>query len=395
METYDVIVIGAGPAGFAAAVRSAQLGLKTACVDGWRNRHGDYVLGGACLNAGCIPSKAMLDASGQYFDLKRRMAEYGIEIDNVRLNLEGMINRKHRIVDDLTRDSAELFRKHDITWLRGIGSLRLNQQVVVREPVEGTETVIEGTDIVIATGSTSRDLPGIVADGERIVLPTNALDFDEVPGRLGVIGAGAVGVEMGAVWNRLGSKVVLLDAMEDFLFYVDQDVAEQALKIFTRQGLDIRLGARVLSTAVEGEEVKIACQDKEGERTLTFDKVIVAIGRKPRTDELNAEEIGLYIDERGLLMVDAGCRTNLPHIYAVGDVVHGPMLAHKGAEEGVIAAERIAGGGAELHHDTIPWAIYTSPEIAWVGKTEKELKAASQPYRSGLFPWRPADGPGP
>lgn len=386
MDKYDVIVIGAGPAGFAAAVRSAQLGRRTACVDGWRNRNGEYVLGGACLQAGCIPSKAMLDSSEQYFDIQRRMAEYGIEIENVRLNLAGMIERKHRIVDDLTRDSAALFEKHGITWIKGIGSLRLNQQVAVREPVEGKDTVIEGTDIIIATGSTARDLSGIEADGDRIVLPGAALDFDEVPGRLGVIGAGAVGVEMGAVWNRLGSEVILLDAMEDFLFYVDHDVAQQALKIFTGQGLDIRLGIRVLSTQVKGQEVILQCQDKNGTSTLTFDKVVVAIGRKPRTDELNAEEIGLYIDVRGLLLVDAGCRTNLPHIYAVGDVVHGPMLAHKGAEEGVIAAERIAGGGTELHHDTIPWAIYTSPEIAWVGKTEKELKSASQPFRSGLFP---------
>jgi dihydrolipoamide dehydrogenase len=201
-----------------------------------------------------------------------------------------------------------------------------------------------------------------------------------------VIGEGAVGVEMGAVWNRLGSEVVLFDALEDFLFYVDHDVARKALEIFTGQGLDIRLGARVLSTRTKDGKVEVRCQDKKGEHALTFDKAIVAIGRKPRTDELNAEDIGIYIDERGLILVDDACRTNLPHIYAVGDVVHGPMLAHKGAEEGVIAAERIAGGGAVLHHETIPWVIYTSPEVAWVGKTEKELKAASRPFRSGVFP---------
>ena len=386
MDTYDVVVIGAGPAGFAAAVRSAQLGLKTACVDGWRNRRGEYVLGGACLNAGCIPSKAMLDSSEQYFDLKRRMAGLGIEIDQVRLNLKGMIERKHRIVDELTRDAATVFNKHGVQWIKGLGSLRLNQQVAVHEPVDGTETVIEGKDIIIATGSNARDLAGIHPDGDRVVPPTAALDFDAVPERLGVIGAGVVGIEMGAVWNRLGAEVVLFDAMEDFLFYVDHEVAERALEIFRGQGLDFRLGTRVLSTEVVKGRVHLRCQTGDREETLEFDRVIVAIGRKPCTDGLNAEEIGLYIDERGLLLVDEGCRTNLPHIYAVGDVVHGPMLAHKGAEEGVIAAERIAGGSTELHHETIPWAIYTSPEIAWVGKTEKELNAASRAFRAGLFP---------
>lgn len=386
MDKYDVIVIGAGPAGFAAAIRSAQLGLKTACVDAWRNRHGEYVLGGACLQAGCIPSKAMLDSSEKYFDIKNKMANLGIEIDNVRLNLQGMIERKHLIVEDLTRDAATLFEKHGITWIKGMAGLLVNQQVAVTEPVDGTETVIEGKDIIIATGSTARRLSGIEPDDDRIVLPRNALDFDEVPERLGVIGAGAVGVEMGAVWNRLGSEVILLEALESFLFYVDHEVAERALEIFVAQGLDIRMSTRVLSAEVRGKEVLVTCQSQAGEETLTFDKVIVATGRKPRTDELNAEDIGLYLDERGLLIVDEGCRTNLPHIYAVGDVVHGPMLAHKGAEEGVIAAERIAGGGAELRHETIPWAIYTSPEIAWVGKTEKELKSASKSFRSGLFP---------
>ncbi|HEY8240692.1 MAG TPA: dihydrolipoyl dehydrogenase [Kiritimatiellia bacterium] len=386
MNKFDVVVIGAGPAGYIAAIRCAQLGLSTACVDKWVGKDGKPAPGGTCLNVGCIPSKALLESSEQYDHALHGLAAHGVKATGVTVDIPAMIGRKDKIVRSLNQGVAYLFKKHKITSLAGTGLLRRGNNVEV-QPVDGSAAqTLEAKHIIIATGSAPRDIPSAPLDGKIVVDSTGALEFTDVPETLGVIGAGVIGLELGSVWKRLGSKVTLLEAMDAFLPMVDEQVAQEAWKEFARQGLDIRLGARVMSAKAAKGKVTVTYQDQKGEQTLTFDKLIVAVGRKPVTEQLNTAEVGLEIDERGFIHVDEHCLTNVPGIYAIGDVVRGPMLAHKGFEEGVMVAERIAGEQSRVNYDTIPWVIYTAPELAWVGKTEKELKSTAREFKAGVFP---------
>lgn len=390
MEHFDLVVIGAGPAGYVAAIRASQLGLKTACIDGWINKDNQPALGGTCLNVGCIPSKALLDSSEQYYRMVHHIGSHGIEVGDIRLNIPAMIGRKDDIVKKLTGGIEGLFRKNKVTWLKGVGRLLPENRVEIQARHDGHQAgMVEAEHIIIATGSSPRDIPLLPIDGNRIVDSTGALAFDEVPPRLGIIGAGVIGLEMGSVWNRLGSEVTILEATQDFLFFADRQVADEAYQAFTKdQGLAVRLGARVRTAEVTDAGVTVSFDDAEGSHTLDVDRLVVAVGRKPNTSELNADAVALYLDEGGYINVDEFCRTNLPNVYAVGDVVRGPMLAHKGSEEGVMVAERLAGHHTHVNYDTIPWVVYTSPEMAWVGRTEQQLEAESVAFKSGVFPLR-------
>lgn len=384
-KAFDVIVIGGGPAGYVAAIRCAQLGMATAVVDEFVYKDGEPALGGTCLNVGCIPSKALLDSSEQYHKVNNELEAHGIKTGKVELDVKAMIARKDRVVKDLTGGIAQLFKANKIEWLKGHGKLLSGKQVEVSPAVgKGKAQTYQAEHVIIATGSTPIDIDAAPLDGERIVNSDGALEFTEVPKRLGIIGAGVIGLEMGSVWSRLGSKVILLEAQDAFLPPVDQRVAKLAQKEFERQGLDIRFGARV-TNAKAGKTVSVQYEDKDGKQSIQVDKLIVCVGRRPNTSNLFAEDVELLLDERGLINVDEHCRTNLPGVYAIGDVVRGPMLAHKGSEEGVMVAELIAGQPGHVNYDTIPWVIYTHPEIAWVGKTEQQLKAAGVPFRSGTF----------
>ncbi len=387
-KSYDVVVIGAGPAGYVAAIRAAQLGLKTACVDRWINKQGEPALGGTCLNVGCIPSKALLESSEHYHELLHGLAEHGISAKSVAIDVPKMIARKDKIVSDLTGGIKQLFKANKIDWVQGRGRLVAGKRVEVTPSgaEQPSETLTAGA-VILATGSRAIDIPAARIDRDRIVDSTGALEFTEVPKKLGVIGAGVIGVELGSVWRRLGSEVILLEAQDDFMPLADAQIAKEALRQFKKQGLDIRLGARVTSSKATAKQVALTYQDKAGEHKLTFDKLIVAVGRRPNSDNLWASDVELISDESGFVHVDDQCRTTLPDIYAIGDLVRGPMLAHKGSEEGVAVAEIIAGQATVLNHDTIPSVIYTAPEIAWVGKTEEELKAAGTDYRVGTFPF--------
>ena len=389
MAQYDVIVIGAGPGGYVAALRCAQLGLTTACVDSWINGEGKPALGGTCLNVGCIPSKALLDSSHYYMHIKHGMAEHGISVSGAAIDVNRMIARKEKIVSQLTQGIAGLFRKNKVTWLQGHGRLLPGNQVEIT-PVNGegtAKTTVAAKHIIIATGSVPARIPPALVDQERIVDSTGALDFNQAPRTLGVIGAGVIGLELGSVWSRLGSEVLILEALDEFLVAVDRQIANEAWKILQKQGLDIRLGARVTGTGTNNQQVIVNYEDKQGKHQVVVDKLIVAVGRTPNTAGLGAESCGLLMDERGFILVDEECRTNLPDVYAIGDVVRGPMLAHKASEEGVAVAERIAGRPGHMNYETIPWVIYTWPEIAWVGKTEQELKDSGTDYRCGVFPF--------
>jgi len=383
-ERYDVVVIGAGPAGYTAAIRAAQLGLKAACVDDWRDPQGGPALGGTCLNAGCIPSKALLETSGLYILARDHGPAHGLKFKELFLDLAAMMAHKDKVVSELTRGIATLFKANGVTWIPGRGKLLAKNIVEVSGQ---SAQQLQAEHVILASGSTPVNLKSAPFDGERIVDSQSALAFKEVPRRLGVIGTGVVGLELGSVWRRLGAEVVLLEAQETFLSMTDEQVAREALKQFTAQGLDIRLGARVLDSRAEKNAVTVRYQDKDGEHVESVERLIVAVGRRPNTDGLFAAETGLLLDEWGLVHVDEHCRTNLPNVYAVGDVVRGPMLAHKGMEEGVMVAERIAGHAATVNYDLIPSVIYTQPEIAWVGKTEQTLKNANEPYRAGVFPF--------
>jgi dihydrolipoamide dehydrogenase len=392
MDSYDAVVIGAGPAGYVAAIRCAQVGLTVACVDDFVGKDGTFSLGGTCLNAGCIPSKSLLESSEIYRSLGKEIAAHGIGVERVHLDLNQMIRRKDDVVRGLTQGIEGLFRKNNIAWLKGHGSLEDGLRVTVTPPAgTGEPYTVHADSIIIATGSVPRSLPGVALDWDCIVDSASALDFEEVPPRLGIIGAGVIGIELGSVWSRLGSEVVLLETVDQFMGALDGDVAAAAYKEFTAQGLDIRLGTRVVSATRGSNHVSVTYQDQHGDHTLEFDKLIVAVGRKPNTERLRAEELQLLIDENGYIHVNQHCRTNIPRIYAVGDVVRGPMLAHKGAEEGIMVAERLVGQQTEVNYETIPWIIYTNPEIAWVGKTEAELKKAGRPVKTGMFPI-PANG---
>ncbi len=384
-DKYDVIVIGGGPAGYVAAIRAAQLGMTTAVVDNFVYKDGEPALGGTCLNVGCIPSKALLDSSEQYHKVAHQLSAHGIRTKGVELDIPTMIARKDKVVKDLTGGIAQLFKANKIDWLQGHGKLLGGKQVEVK-PGAGRKKArtYSAEHVIIATGSRPIDIDAAPLQEDRIVNSDGALEFTEVPKRLGIIGAGVIGLEMGSVWSRLGSKVVLLEAQDQFLPPVDSRVARPALKEFERQGLDIRFGARVTSAKV-GKNVTVHYEDEGGKQSIQLDRLIVCVGRRPNTTDLFTEDSELLLDERGYINVDEQCRTNLPGVYAVGDVVRGPMLAHKGSEEGVMVAELIAGRPGHVNYETIPWVIYTHPEIAWVGRTEQQLKAAGVPFRSGTF----------
>lgn len=388
---YDVIVIGSGPAGYVAAIRAAQLGLKTACIEKWKNKEGKGVNGGTCLNVGCIPSKALLDSSYKYHEAKADLGIHGISTEGVKLDVTSLLGRKDAIVKQLTGGIAGLFMGNKVTALYGTGKLLAGKKVQFVD-FEGKEQILEAENVILASGSIPVNIPVAPVDGEVIVDSTGALEFSEVPKRLGVIGAGVIGLELGSVWNRLGAKVVCLEAMDNFLAVMDQQVAKEAQKIFTKQGLDIRLGCRVTGSQVltkgDKKEVEVTYTDKEGKETKeVFDKLVVCVGRRPFTQGLLAEDSGVKLDERGSIYVNDLCSTSAPGVYAVGDVVRGPMLAHKGSEEGVMVAERIAGQKTVLNYDIIPNVIYTHPEVASVGKTEEKLKADGEEYNVGVFPF--------
>ena len=385
-KQYDVVVIGAGPAGYIAAIRAAQNGLKTACIDEWQNRDGKYAFGGTCLNAGCIPSKALLESSELYHRAQHEFKKHGITAGDVTMDIAGMQKRRAGIVRQLTGGIAGLFKANKVDGLVGHGTLLADRKVEFT-PADGKPEIIEAGHVILASGSTPIELPFAKFDGEHIIDSWDALELDAVPERLGVIGAGVIGLELGSVWARLGSKVTILEAMGDFLFMADRDVANVAAKDFKRQGLDIRLGAKVTSAAVEGGAVQVEYDDAQGSKAIEVDKLIVAVGRRPYTDGLVSEDSGVSTDARGFIEVDDECRTRVKGVYAVGDCVRGPMLAHKGSEEGVMVADIIAGEVAEVNYKVIPSVIYTAPEIAWVGMTEAEVKQSGREYKTGSFPF--------
>ena len=389
-QTFDVVVIGAGPAGYISAIRAAQLGQKVACVEEWKSPAGKGALGGTCLNVGCIPSKALLESSEQYEHALHGLKEHGVSVTGASMDVAKMVARKDTIVAKMTAGIEFLFRKNKITWLKGHGKLvgaaaaGWSVEVVGDGPAE----VVEAKHVVIATGSKARSLPGIPVDNDKICDNIGALAFKEVPKRLGVIGAGVIGLELGSVWRRLGAQVKVLEALPGFLAAADESVAKEAWKIFTKeQGLDIRLGVKI-GKVTQGKKGVIVDYELDGAaHTLECDRLIVSVGRVPNTDGLAADAVGLKVDARGFIEVDDHCRTSLANVFAIGDVVRGPMLAHKGEEEGVMVAELIAGQKGHVNYDTIPWVIYTSPEIAWVGRTEQALKAEGVPYAVGQFPF--------
>ncbi|MGV8835153.1 dihydrolipoyl dehydrogenase [Cellvibrio sp.] len=386
-EKFDVIVIGSGPAGYVAAIRAAQLGLKTACVEKWKNEEGKGVNGGTCLNVGCIPSKALLDSSYKYHEAKEDLGLHGITTSGVELNVSSMIARKNQIIKNLTGGIAGLFKANGVTSLFGTGKLLAGKKVEVTD-FDGKVTVYEAGNVILAPGSSPINIPPAPVDNDVIVNSTGALEFTEVPKRLGVIGAGVIGLELGSVWNRCGSKVTVLEALDSFLAIMDQQIAKETQKILTKQGLDIRTSSRVTGSKVNGKEVTVTYLDKEGkEQQETFDKLIVCVGRRPFTENLLAADSGVNLDERGFIFVNEQCETNAPGVWAIGDVVRGPMLAHKGSEEGVMVAERIAGQKSQINYDIIPNVIYTHPEVASVGKTEEQVKASGEPYNVGTFPF--------
>jgi dihydrolipoamide dehydrogenase len=387
-KSFDVVVIGGGPGGYIAAIRAAQLGKSVACIDEWKNDKGGPAPGGTCTNVGCIPSKALLQSSEHYEHASHGLAEHGVEIKGVKLNLAQMMGRKDSVVKQNNDGILYLFKKNKVSFFHGRGSF-------VSADAQGYQIVVSGASaetltakhVVIATGSIPRELPGAPFDEKQILSNTGALEIDAVPKRLGVIGAGVIGLEMGSVWRRLGSEVTILEAMPVFLGAVDETVAKEAHKLFLKQGLKIEMGAKI-GTIKSGKEVSVEYVDAEGkEHSALFDKLIISIGRIPNTIGLSPEAVGLKLDERGFIAVDDQCRSSLPNVWAVGDVVRGPMLAHKAEEEGVAVAERIAGQHGHVNFGTIPWVIYTSPEIAWVGRTEQQLKADGVAYKSGSFPF--------
>jgi dihydrolipoamide dehydrogenase len=389
-QGFDVVVIGAGPAGYIAAIRAAQLGLATACIENWKTPEGQYALGGTCLNVGCIPSKALLESSENYERVQHKFKVHGIHASGVRLDLAAMQARKERIVRKMTGGIAGLFRKNKVTWLQGHGRL-LSGGTTWKVEVKGDKgaETVEAKNVIIATGSKARHLPGVPVDNKLVCDNEGALAFDAVPARLGVIGAGVIGLELGSVWRRLGAQVKILEALPTFLGAADEAIAHEAWRIFTQeQGLDIELGIAIGAVNHSNKSVHIQYTIADSStKTLEVDRLIVSIGRVPNTDDLGAENVGLKIDARGLIEVDKNCRTSLPRLFAIGDVVRGPMLAHKGEDEGVMVAEIIAGQRGHVNYDAIPWVIYTAPEIAWVGKTEKQLKDEGVRYRAGRFPF--------
>ena len=385
-EHFDVIVIGGGPAGYHAAIRAAQLGLKTACVDAWAGKDGKAALGGTCLNVGCIPSKALLDSSKQFYNLAHSFKDHGITAANPAIDVKTMVGRKEKIVKQFTGGVALLFKANRITSYLGKGKLLKDHQVEITAP-DGAKQTIAATNVIIATGSVPIELPFAKFDNKLILDNAGALDLDGVPKRLGVIGAGVIGLELGSVWRRLGAEVTVLEALPDFLGTADRDVAKIAAREFAKQGLDIRLGAKVSRTEIKGAAVEVTFADAKGEQKITVDKLLVAVGRRAYTQGILGEGTGVQLDDRGRVVVDAHCWTGVEGVWAVGDCVRGAMLAHKGFEEGMAVAELIAGKAGHVNYDTIPWVIYTEPEVAWAGKTEEELKKDGIPFKTGSFPF--------
>ncbi len=388
-EQFDVVVIGAGPGGYIAAIRCAQLGFATACIDDWTRAGGKPAPGGTCTNVGCIPSKALLQSSENYEHAGHAFAQHGIEVKGLSIDVKRMLARKEKVVAQNNDGILYLFKKNKVAFFHGLGSFAGGSAGSGWElKVDGAKPAeLRAKHVIVATGSKPRALPGVVIDNVRILDNDGALAMTEVPQRLGVVGAGVIGLEMGSVWRRLGAQTTVLEALPAFLGAADESVAKEAMKAFAKQGLAIHTGVEISRVDV-GAEVTVEYADAEGKpQRATFDKLIVAIGRVPHTAGLAAAAVGLQLDERGFVAVNDECRTNLPGVWAVGDVVRGPMLAHKAEEEGVAVAERIAGQHGHVDFNTVPWVIYTSPEIAWVGKTEQELKSAGVAYRSGSFPF--------
>jgi dihydrolipoamide dehydrogenase len=386
-KQFDVLVIGGGPGGYVAAIRAAQLGFSTACAESnpYADPKGEPRLGGTCLNVGCIPSKALLHTSHLFEEAGHSFEEQGISVGTPKIDVTKMIARKSKIVEQLTSGIKGLFKKNKVTFLAGHGSFV--GQADGGWQVKVGEEVVTAKQVIVATGSSARHLPGIPVDNKLVCDNIGALDIDAVPKRLGLIGSGVIGLEMGSVWSRLGSQVTILEAMDSFLGAADQDLAKEALKLFTKQGLDIKLSVKVGAVTVGKKSVTVEYETKDGAQKAEFDRLIVSVGRVPNTAGLNAEAVGLKIDGRGFIEVDDHCKTSLPGVWAVGDVVRGPMLAHKAMEEGVMVAELMAGQAGHCNFDTIPWVIYTSPEIAWVGKTEQQLKAEGVEINVGTFPF--------
>ena len=387
-DSFDVVVIGAGPGGYVAAIRAAQLGFKTACIDDWKTGDGKPALGGTCTNVGCIPSKALLQSSENFEHAGHGFAEHGIDVKGVSVDVARMLARKDKVVRQNNDGILYLFKKNKVAFFHGVGSFAGGAAGAWEIKVDGPGAAsLVAKNVIVATGSKPRALPGTAFDNKLILDNDGALAIPEVPNRLGVVGAGVIGLEMGSVWRRLGADVTILVVLPVFLGTADEAIAKEAWKLFTRQGLAIRLGVKITKVAV-ADSVTVDYDDPDGKaQSERFDRLIVSIGRVPRTAGLNAGAVGLKLDERGFVAVDGDCRTNLEGVWAIGDVVRGPMLAHKAEEEGVAVAERIAGQHGHVDFNTVPWVIYTSPEIAWVGQTEQQLKAAGVAYRAGSFPF--------
>ena len=385
-QQFDVVVIGGGPAGYHAAIRAAQLGLKTACVDAALGKDGQPALGGTCLRVGCIPSKAMLDSSRQFWNMGHLFDQHGISFDNAKVDVGTMIGRKDKIVKQFTGGIAALFKANKVASFSGFGELSPGNIVKVKQH-DGSTVELKGTNVILAAGSDSIELP-FAKFGEHIVDNVGALDFEAVPKSLGVIGAGVIGLELGSVWNRLGAKVTVLEGLPDFLAAADKEVSKVAAREFKKQGLDIRLGCKVSGTEVKKDGVHVSYTDDKGDaQEIVVEKLLVSVGRRAASKGLLAEGTGVKVNQRGQYNVDEHCHTGVDGVWAVGDCVRGPMLAHKGFEEGIAVAELIAGLPGHVNYDTIPWVIYTEPEIAWVGKTEEQLKADGIAYKAGSFPF--------
>jgi dihydrolipoamide dehydrogenase len=388
-KTFDVIVIGGGPGGYIAAIRAAQLGLNTACIDEWKNAKGGPAPGGTCTNVGCIPSKALLQSSEHFEHAGRHFAAHGIGLTDLSIDVPKMLARKDTVVKQNNDGILYLLKKNKVTFFHGRGSFVAAKDDGYQIQVgAATEELLEARQVIVATGSNARALPGAPFDEENILSNDGALRIAAVPAKLGLIGSGVIGLEMGSVWRRLGAEVTVLEALPTFLGAVDEQIAKEAHKAFVKQGLKIELGVTVSEVRTSKKGVSVAYTSAKGEaQALAVDKLIVSIGRVPNTTGLSADAVGLKLDERGAIVVDDRCRTNLPGVWAIGDVVRGPMLAHKAEEEGVAVAERIAGQHGHVDFNTIPWVIYTSPEIAWVGQTEQQLKASGRAYKAGTFPF--------
>ncbi|MEQ8427902.1 MAG: dihydrolipoyl dehydrogenase [Gammaproteobacteria bacterium] len=384
MTNYDVAVIGAGPGGYVTAIRCAQLGLKTICIDKWINTQNKASLGGTCLNVGCIPSKALLDSSHLYEACKEEAASHGIGMTPGKLDVPAMLARKNTIISQMSQGISGLFKKNKVDSL--LGSATIVDKNTIEVTTDGNKEIVKAEKIVIATGSVPAQIPGATIE-KSIVDNEGALDFEAVPGDLGIIGAGVIGLELGSVWRRLGANVTILEMVADFLPAVDREIAKEALKIFKSQGLDIKLGTKVTDIENDDDYVSVTYEDQSGEDELEFEKLIVAVGRKPLTENLGLETVGVELDDRGYIVVNKQCQTSVDNIYAIGDVTRGPMLAHRASKDGIVVAENIAGKNKSIDYQSIPWVIYTWPEIAWAGATEQELKDKSISYKKGKFPF--------